>query len=165
MTRVSLAAAVLMTVLPAGLPLTAAAGPEAPAKQAPGTIIKDQVVLDKLLGKHLFSLQWISWSHFGTVEVTYNEGGLTISGSQEAKKGGDFVRIDGVIREVGTRYFTFRGTIITRVSHINGGRPCRRQGLMTFRITGKRKYWRLRQMQNPCDEVTDYVDVFFQRPN
>jgi hypothetical protein len=156
--------ALAVTMFLAWFPGPATAGSAAPGDKTPQTVIKDQVVLDKLLGKHLLALQWISWSHFGTVEVVYGNGTLTIAGSQESRKGNDYIRIDGVIPEVGTSYFKFRGTIVTRVSHINGGRPCRRQGLMTFRVTGKRKYWRLKQMDNPCDGVTDYVDVFFQRP-
>ena len=49
-----------------------------------------------------------------------------------------------------------------KISHINGGKPCAREGAMTFKITGKRRYWRLQEMNNPCDGVTDYVDIFFR---
>jgi hypothetical protein len=38
------------------------------------------------------------------------------------------------------------GTIITQISHINNGEPCRREGEMTFKITGNRRYWRLAEM-------------------
>jgi len=48
------------------------------------------------------------------------------------------------------------------VSHINGGEPCLREGEMTFAITGKRRFWRLQQMQNPCNEVVDYIDIFLR---
>lgn len=44
----------------------------------------------------------------------------------------------------------------------NEGRPCEREGVMTFEMTGSRKYWRLQQMQSPCDETTDYVDIFLR---
>jgi hypothetical protein len=37
-----------------------------------------------------------------------------------------------------------------------------RTGEMTFRVTGKRKYWRLMEMDNPCEGVTDYVDIYFR---
>jgi hypothetical protein len=33
---------------------------------------------------------------------------------------------------------------------------------MTFKITGKRKYWRMQQFDNPCDEAADYVDIYFR---
>lgn len=49
-----------------------------------------------------------------------------------------------------------------QISHINGGEPCVREGEMTFAITRKRKYWRLQEMQNPCDTATDYVDIYFR---
>ena len=56
----------------------------------------------------------------------------------------------------------FDGKVITQVTHINGGKPCERTSEMTFRITGKRKYWRLQQIDNPCDGVADYVDIYFR---
>lgn len=48
------------------------------------------------------------------------------------------------------------------ISWNNNGAPCKRDGTMTFAITGKRKYWRLQEMQSPCDETTDYVDIFLR---
>jgi hypothetical protein len=67
-----------------------------------------------------------------------------------------------VITSIDAKEFRFSGEIITQVSHINGGRPCSRDGEFTFKITGKRKYWRMQQMDNPCDPVTDYVDIYFR---
>ena len=72
------------------------------------------------------------------------------------------MKIDGEITRIEAKSFTFVGKIETSVSHINGGEVCLREGEMTFRITGTRKYWRLMQMDNPCSEVTDYVDIFFR---
>ena len=43
-----------------------------------------------------------------------------------------------------------------------GGEPCERDGEFTFRITGTRKYWRMQQIDNPCDEVADYGVFFFR---
>jgi hypothetical protein len=37
-----------------------------------------------------------------------------------------------------------------------------RQGDFTFKVTGKRKYWRMQEMDNPCDEATDYVDIYYK---
>ena len=68
-----------------------------------------------------------------------------------------------LVTRVDANEFGFRGKIVTQVSHINGGAPCTRDGEFTFRATGSRKYWRLQQMDNPCDSVTDYVDVYFRR--
>ena len=115
-----------------------------------------------LLGRHRISLQWISWNYFGAANVTQKGGVLYLKGEQKQRGGTDFVRVNGTITEINAKDFKFDGTIITQVSHINGGKPCKREGEMTFKITGSRKYWRLSEMDNPCDGVTDYVDIFFK---
>jgi hypothetical protein len=107
-------------------------------------------------------LQWISWSRFGRVHIDEVDGGLSVRGEQRDPKTGDYLTVDGHIIKVGLRRFTFDGEIHTRISHINGGRVCKRSGRMVFRATGKRKYFRLRQMDNPCDPVVDYVDIYFK---
>ena len=115
-----------------------------------------------LLGRHKLALQWISWDYFGTVNVSQKAGVFYIKGEQRQRGGDDFLRIDGVITEIAAREFKFDGVIVTRVSHINGGEECKRVGEQTFRISGSRKYWRLAEMDNPCDPVTDYVDIYFR---
>ncbi|MEO8648611.1 MAG: hypothetical protein ABI539_05535 [Acidobacteriota bacterium] len=127
------------------------------------TRIDDAAEAKMLLGRHKLSLQWISWDYFGAANVTNSRGVYRIKGSQKGRAGNtDFVGIDGVIKSIGEKEFVFEGTIVTQVSHINSGQPCTRDGEFTFRITGKRKYWRMQQMDNPCDPVTDYVDVYFK---
>jgi hypothetical protein len=123
----------------------------------------DKATLRLLLGSHPLSLQWISWDHPGMVSIIDDDGVLRVEGSQTARQDGDYLKIEGVITEVKPREFSFVGQIVTRVSHINNGKSCTRSGNMRFRATGKRKYWRLRQMDNPCDGVTDYVDIYFRR--
>lgn len=125
----------------------------------PSTEVRDAGAKQRLVGKHGFSLQWISWEQLGSAVVSEGpDGTLRLEGEQRA--GEDFVTIDGVIATVEATTFTFEGVIVTRVSHINGGRPCTRQGLFTFARKGKRRYWRLQAMDNPCEGVTDYVDVY-----
>ena len=126
------------------------------------TVVNDARAKTMLLGKHRLSLQWISWNYFGTASVTNRGGVLSVKGEQKQRGGTDFVKINGTITEINAKDFRFDGTIITQVSHINGGKPCERTGEMTFKITGTRKYWRLAQMDNPCEGVTDYVDIFFR---
>ncbi len=126
------------------------------------TVVNDAKAKTMLLGKHMFSLQWISWDYFGTATVTNKRGVFYLKGEQKSRKDSDFVRIDGVIKEINSKDFVFDGTIVTQVSHINGGEPCKREGEMVFKITGKRKYWRLASIDNPCDAVADYVDIFFR---
>ncbi len=126
------------------------------------TVILDEAARQRLLGEHKFSLQWISWDRFGRAEVTERDGTLSIKASQRQEGGSDFIELEGVILVVRSDSFLFQGRIITQVSYIFGGQPCKREGSYTFRINGKRKYWRLKEMQSPCDDVVDYVDVYFR---
>jgi hypothetical protein len=128
------------------------------------TVVRDRNARAMLLGTHKLSLQWISWDYFGTATVTNRAGTLYLKGSQRGRgdSKSDYLTIDGVITSVSAKEFKFSGKIVTRVSHINGGAPCERDDDFTFRITGNRKYWRLQEMDNPCDGVTDYVDIYFK---
>jgi len=127
-----------------------------------GTAVNDAAAAKMLLGKHMLSLQWISWDHFGAANVTNSRGVYRIKGEQKGRGNTDYLTIDGFITSIDEREFVFDGTIVSQVSHINGGAPCTREGEFVFKITGERKYWRLQQMDNPCDPVTDYVDVYFR---
>jgi len=114
----------------------------------------------KLLGKHLFSLQWISTEKFGTATVTRKDGeGLYVDARQALS--GDYVTLKGNVRVVDAKEFIVTGELVTCVSYINGGKPCMRNGTFTFKATGKRKYWRMQEMANPCQNVLDYVDIYF----
>lgn len=115
-----------------------------------------------LVGRHKLSLQWISWDYFGVATVKIVRGVYSIKGEQKGRGSTDFVKIDGAITKIDAKEFVFDGKIVSQISHINGGQPCEREGEFTFKITGKRKYWRLMQMDNPCDPVTDYVDIYFR---
>ncbi len=126
------------------------------------TQINDARAKAMLLGRHKLSLQWISWDYFGTATVTERRGVLYLKGEQKGRGSRDFVRIDGRITSVDSKEFVFDGKIVMQISHINNGQPCEREGEMTFKITGKRKYWRMQEMDNPCDEATDYVDIYFK---
>lgn len=126
------------------------------------TVVKDAKAKAMLLGKHKLSLQWISWDYFGTANVTQKGGVFYLKGEQKSREGNDYVKVNGTITTIDKTLFTFNGTILTRINHINNGAECKREGNMTFRITGKRRYWRLMEMDNPCDGVTDYVDIFFR---
>ncbi len=126
------------------------------------TNLNNRTAAAMLLGKHKLSLQWISWDYFGSATVSNKGGVYSIKGEQKGRGNSDFVKIDGTIKSIDAKEFLFDGTIIMQISHINGGQPCVREGEFTFKITGKRKYWRLQQMDNPCDQVTDYVDIYFR---
>ena len=128
------------------------------------TDVNNEGAARMLLGRHKLSLQWVSWDYFGTATVTNRAGIYSIKGEQKGRgmSKGNSVTIDGVITSIDAKEFSFRGKIVTLVTHINGGQPCVRDGEFTFKITGTRKYWRLQQMDSPCDTATDYVDIFFR---
>ena len=126
------------------------------------TVINNMAAKQMLLGAHRLSLQWISWDYFGKATVTEKNGTLFIKGEQRGRGNEDYVTVEGRITRLAAKEFTFEGDIITRVSHINKGEPCKRSGEMIFRITGNRRYWRLQQMTNPCDDAADYVDIYFR---
>ena len=151
----------LFVLIVALIALTATAT-QKPEKYSPKVIVNDMAAKQMLVGAHRFSLQWISWDDFGKAIVTEKNGSLFIKGEQRGRGNDDYVTMEGVITRVDAKEFTFEGDIITRVSHINKGEPCKRTGEMIFRITGNRRYWRLQQMDNPCDEAADYVDIFFR---
>lgn len=130
-----------------------------------GTVVNSRTAYNRLIGRHKFQLHWISqgeWKKFGDLTVTDRDGLLVVHGRYGDPKTGDFVEIDGVVTRVEAQTFDFEGKIVTRVGYINGGDPCTREGAMTFAVKAGRRYWRLQQMQNPCDEATDYVDIFFR---
>lgn len=143
------------------LALLLLATPVASAQQ-PKTVIKDKAAKAMLLGDHRLSLQWISWDYFGKATVTESNGTLLLTGEQKSRKGGDHLKIEGIITEVDAKEFKFKGKIITKVEFNNAGKPCERDGEMTFIIKGSRRYWRLKEMENPCEEIVDYVDIFFR---
>ncbi len=117
----------------------------------------------KVLGKHKLSLQWISWDYFGVCNVKKNpDGTLWCTGQQLSRENDDYLRIDGMIEIVDAKNLRFTGTIAMKVYHINNGEECVREGTFDFKASGNRKYWRLQQMTNPCDECCDYVDIYFR---
>ena len=128
------------------------------------TVIHDRQARAMLLEKHKLSLQWISWDYFGTATVMERMRVMRLKAEQRGRGRGDtdFVSVEGMIVSVDKDQFVLEGMIVTKVSHINGGKPCERRGEFTFKITGKRKYWRMQEMDNPCDEATDYVDLYFR---
>ncbi len=152
--RLSLALVTALTLAPA---VPALAGDE-PLPTA--TQVDDAKTRAKLLGERPLTLQWIE-SKPGRAEVTDDGGLMRLRGQQNGPKG-DKLTVEGVIKHVGAKHFVLVGTITTQVSYIYGGKTCSRTGTFTFRQTGKRKYFRLKEMNNPCEggNLVDYVDVF-----
>lgn len=117
----------------------------------------------KVVGRHMLSLQWISWDYFGSVEIKKQaDGTLTCKGEQLSRENDDYLKLDGTITIVDEKHLTFTGDIAMKVYHINNGEECLRQGTYEFIASGNRKYWRMQPITNPCDECADYVDIYFK---
>lgn len=137
------------------------------AIQLPAANGLDAAARARLVGDHMLTLQWLGWGELsGAGKVIVEDAGDTLPMRGEQRGTGenanDYVRIDGRIVSATRDGFVFEGEILTRVHHIADGAECKRNGTFTFKATGKRKYWRLQEMQNPCDSATDYVDVYFR---
>jgi hypothetical protein len=66
------------------------------------------------------------------------------------------------VTRIDERVFAFRGRIVLHDAEANV--DCVREGDYTFRITGARKYWRMKEQQAHCEgraDLTDYVDIYF----
>lgn len=117
----------------------------------------------KVVGKHMLSLQWISWDYFGSCNITKEGGRLRCVGQQLSRENeGDYLKIDGYITIVDELNLEFTGTIRTKIYHLNGGEEWLREGTYHFKSTQGRRYWRMQEMDGP-DGVTDYVDIYMKR--
>ncbi|MES0492046.1 MAG: hypothetical protein ABUK01_18810 [Leptospirales bacterium] len=128
------------------------------------TIINSESNMKKLMGEHLLSLQWISWDDYGNLTV-FSIGDKHFILGQQHNYNGDSLFVVGNIQEINKNSFTIDGVVFTKVKHLAGGKQCVRDGKFTFTASGSREYWRLQQMYNKCSDVTDYVDIYFARPN
>ena len=117
----------------------------------------------KLLAKpHRLSLQWISWEEFGSISFKKDGGVIRCEGEQISPDNGtDYLKISGTIEVIDAKTLLFDGEILTKISHINGGEECKREGEYKFVATGSRKYWRMQDTKNPCDVGADYIDIYF----
>lgn len=133
---------------------------KATAKGKPATTAMDK----KLIGKHMLSLQWISWDYFGSVNIT-KEGDnyyRCVGEQLDRTNVGDYVKLDGYISAVDELNLVFNGTIKMKIYHLNGGEEYVRDGRFNFKSTQGRKYWRMQEMDGPDGEV-DYVDIYMLR--
>lgn len=121
-----------------------------------------ETFIKNILGKHMCSLQWISWKDFGTVTISQDsDKTIHVKGGQKSKTNSDYLEIDGTLTVVNPLHLQFTGEIITCVDHINNGNPVKRKGTYNFTVAGQRRYWRMQEMTNPDDPCCDYVDIYF----
>lgn len=121
------------------------------------------IFIRNILGKHMCSLQWISWKQFGSVTISQDSdsGTIIVKGGQKSKSNSDYLEIDGTLSVISPLHLQFTGEIITCVDHINNGVPVKRKGIYNFTVAGQRRYWRMQEMTNPKDGYCDYVDIYF----
>ena len=145
----------------------ALAGICALAAAAPPANGLDAAARTRLVGEHRLTLQWLGWDDLtraGNVLIEDRGDSLSVTGEQSGREGnlGDYLKIEGKIVSASKDGFVFNGDITTRVNHIADGVECKRSGTFTFKTKGTRKYWRMQEMDNPCDPATDYVDIYFR---
>ena len=121
-----------------------------------------ETFVKNILGKHMCSLQWISWKDFGSVTISQDsDGTVHVKGGQKSKTNSGYLQIDGTLTILNPLHLQLTGEIITCVDHINSGNPVKRKGTYNFTVAGQRRYWRMQEMTNPEDGCCDYVDIYF----
>ena len=144
---------VVLLLLALVLPSIAAANPA----------ITDQAAAKQVLGTHALTLQWLGFGDLrtaGTVNVVAKDGHWLLSGNQDAKEG--FVTLDGEVVAVDKTTFAFQGKVVTKADGNNKDQPCEREGRYTFLRKPGKKYWRMQPIDNPCDPVADYIDIYLR---
>lgn len=136
-------------------PTPAQAQPQAQGGQK--TEIKDQAAYERLLHNSGVSVQWLWTDARGKLKAVDENDVVRLEGGHATDKGS--VSINGQVLSISADRFTFRGTILI-LDAPDKGRRCERTGDYEFRATGKRKYWRLQQME-ACGGLTDYVDIYY----
>jgi hypothetical protein len=127
----------------------------------------DATAKAKLVGEHAFGVQWLDWGNLsktGRLMVEDRGKVLQVQGEQigRGENEGDYLKMSGKIISASKDGFVFEGEILVRVHHNANGEECKRSGRFNFKTRAGRKYWRLQEMDSPCDGVTDYVDVYFR---
>lgn len=139
---------------------------QAPAQQAPAggalapvqkTQINDQAAYERLLNNSGVTLQWLWSAKRGKMNAIDDNDVVRLDGTQANHEG--TLKVKGEVVSIGRDSFVLRGTILI-LDAPDKGRRCERTGDYEFKATGKRKYWRLQQME-ACGGLTDYVDVYY----
>lgn len=121
------------------------------------TEIKNQAAYERLLNNSGVTVQWLWSAQRGKLNAKDVNDVVRIDGKQANFEG--TLKINGEIVSIDSDRFIFRGTILI-LDAPEKGRRCERTGDYEFRATGKRKYWRLQEMES-CGRLTDYVDIFY----
>ncbi len=116
---------------------------------------------EKVVGNHLFSLQWIESKYYGTCEITKEGDIYKCVALNESDDKTDYLKMEGNITIVSERHLKFTGTILRKVHYLYDGKEYRRDGTFDFKAWGSRKYWRGQNMDTP--DGYDYIDIYFDK--
>lgn len=130
------------------------AGALAPVQK---TRINDQVAYERLLNNSGVTLQWLWSAKRGKMNAIDDNDVVRLEGTQANHEG--TLKVKGEVVSIDRDRFVLRGTILI-LDAPDKGRRCERTGDYEFKATGKRKYWRLQQME-ACGGLTDYVDIYY----
>jgi hypothetical protein len=123
----------------------------------------DREFVEALKRNSGITLQWIKTERRGKLSVTESsEGVVSISGKHVSDDGRETLLMEGQVVLNTPTAFIVLGTIDIDLKYYRdeGAAPCHREGAFTFRRTGDRKYWRLLEKSEHCDDGTDYIDIF-----
>ena len=145
-------------------PAQQAPAQQAPAQQAGGALapvqktqINDQAAYERLLNNSGVTLQWLWSAKRGKMNAIDDNDVVRLEGTQANHEG--TLKVKGEVVSIGRDSFVLRGTILI-LDAPDKGRRCERTGDYEFKATGKRKYWRMQQME-ACGGLTDYVDIYY----
>ena len=116
-------------------------------------------IRSQLVGKHMFGVQFI-WDGYGTAVITEEDGVIKIQGEQYSNDKEEYVLLNGTITIIDERNFTVKGHLKLFTSGCCG--LLDREIDYTFRKTGSRKYYRLKERDELCSPYTCayYLDIF-----
>lgn len=121
---------------------------------------QEKALKTALLGEYPFGVQFI-WDGYGKAVITEDEHGiLHLSGTQYSKDKEEYVFLMGTITIIDARHFRVEGNLKLFTEGCCG--LLDREVTLTFRKTGNRKYWRLKERDELCDPYTCayYLDIF-----
>lgn len=112
-----------------------------------------------LVGTHMFGVQFI-WDGYGTAVITREDDVLKIRGEQYSNNKEEYVLMDGTITVIDERNFIVKGHLKLFTPGCCG--LLDRDIEYTFRKTGTRKYYRLKEREDLCSPYTCayYLDIF-----
>lgn len=131
-----------------------------PASSASAVSVEIQRSVERLLvGKHKFGVQFI-WDRYGSAVIQRDGSALSINGTQYSHDSTEYCKIIGTLVIVSDRKLLFTGTLQLFTKNCCG--VIEHTGTFTFAKRGTRKFWRLQEFNQLCNQYTCayYLDLF-----